>query len=242
MSQTSYAPTLTAGGHITIPKATKASKNRKPFECLYCHIVITVDGEQSWNSHVFQDLQPYVCVMSTCHIPDRLYATRREWLHHLETAHADGMPRAGRDTVTGNDTHCPLCLERGLSGKTYGRHVARHLQEIALFILPPCNDDVDADEEGAKSVGTLDLDYDFHPDSDESQPGRYKEGSELQQPRIPMMPVEKYSSYPKLAFQEALALLDQGRPFPHSYLFNQLRHRRHVSVGMVVLTNSNVRV
>ena len=71
--QPSYAPTLRGGGDITIPPAPEASQNGEPFECPFCYYIITLDGGHSWAKHVFQDLQPYVCLEIDCTTPYKMY-------------------------------------------------------------------------------------------------------------------------------------------------------------------------
>ena len=140
ISQTSYAPTLLSGGNVTIPAPPKESSDGAPFECPYCFYVITVDGRHSWHKHVFQDLKPYVCMALPCTTPGKLYSTRHEWLHHSNMAHT-AMPINDCTLKEMKGIRlCPLCKEEIESGKPYDRHLARHLQEVALFILP-CGDD-----------------------------------------------------------------------------------------------------
>ena len=146
-TQTSYAPTLLSGGNVPIPRPPKTSLGRAPFECPYCFYVITVDGTRSWTKHVFQDLQPYICVSPTCTTQDKLYSTRHEWLHHSKMAH----PAAMMNNVTVKERKgfatCPLCKEQIESGKRFDRHLARHLQELALFVLPVGEEDSDVGED-----------------------------------------------------------------------------------------------
>ncbi|KAL9074841.1 MAG: hypothetical protein Q9161_001979 [Pseudevernia consocians] len=135
-SQTSHAPTLLSGGNVAIPPPPKSSLGGIPFECPYCFYLITVHGPRSWNKHVFQDLQPYICIAPTCATPDKLYPTRHEWLHHANMAHPTAT--AGHSALKDSKSfaECPLCKEETELGKQYDRHLARHLQELALFILP----------------------------------------------------------------------------------------------------------
>ena len=145
-SQTSYAPTLMSGGAITIPAPPRASKDGAAFECPYCFYVINTESTRSWNRHVFNDLQPYICTEITCTIPDKLYATRHEWLQHLRTAHRceeTSQAGAGHPQVLRN---CALCGDSQNSERGYDRHVARHLQELALFVLPHNDENSDEDE------------------------------------------------------------------------------------------------
>ncbi|KAL8866992.1 MAG: hypothetical protein Q9174_005949, partial [Haloplaca sp. 1 TL-2023] len=144
ISQTSYASTLLSGGHITVPAPPKASNNGAPFECPYCYVVITVKSRMNWNRHVFRDLLPYVCTEIDCVTPDRLYSTKHEWVHHLRTSHGQdisSLPKPGQQTAS---LPCALCGKPQSSWERLVRHLAQHLQELALFVLP--RDDEDFDE------------------------------------------------------------------------------------------------
>ena len=146
ISQTSYTPTLLAGGSVTIPPPPTNSLGRAPFECPYCFCVIIIDGTRSWNKHVFQDLQPYICTCSTCTTPDKLYSTRHEWLHHSNKVHPAATTSDDTVEESGGITVCDLCKGEIELGKTHDRHLARHLQELALFILPGGEEESSVDE------------------------------------------------------------------------------------------------
>ena len=150
-SQTSYAQTLLGGGDITIPKPPKIAREGSPFECPYCHFIITTKGARSWNSHIFQDLQPYMCIVTTRNTPDKLYSTRHEWLHHLKTVHPMDLTPHLENGETAPSFICLLCKEKIPNEQQYDRHVARHLQELALFILPRTDDHDDSDISGGGS-------------------------------------------------------------------------------------------
>ena len=75
-SQTSYAATLMMGGNLTIPPPPKESLEGNPFECPLCYHIVRIESTQSWNKHVFLDLQPYICLDMGCKTPQKLYATR----------------------------------------------------------------------------------------------------------------------------------------------------------------------
>ena len=136
VSQTSYASTLLSTGNIVIPPPPKSSLAGAPFECPYCFYVIVVHGHRSWTKHVFHDLQPYMCLAPTCPTPDKLYTTRHEWLHHASTIHPTTMASSDSQKQLQDFITCPLCKKDNHPDKTYDSHVARHLQELALFVLP----------------------------------------------------------------------------------------------------------
>ncbi|KAL9032379.1 MAG: hypothetical protein Q9180_006534, partial [Flavoplaca navasiana] len=152
-TQTSYASTLISGSGITIPAAPKASRGAAPFECPYCYCIVTAPNSRSWIQHVFEDLEPYVCIDMDCKTPNRLYTTRYMWLHHMKTAHRHHE----------NETHeCALCGDHQRDQASLGCHVARHLQELALFVLPRNEDDSDEEVSDGKantSSNPSSLDY-----------------------------------------------------------------------------------
>ena len=152
ISRTSYAPTLLSGGNIAIPPPPKTSLDGVPFECPYCFYVIRIDGVRAWNKHIFQDLQPYICLAPTCTTPDKLYPTRHEWLHHSYMAHPAVMTHDDTTEESKRFVACLLCKETFELGKQHARHLARHLQELSLFVLPNLEQDSDVGgDEGAAS-------------------------------------------------------------------------------------------
>ena len=156
ISQTSYAPPLIHGGRLTIPPPPRDSVGGRPFKCPYCFFVIDIKSTTSWNRHVFKDIKPYVCTFSECSIPDRLYDSRREWYFHESTEHRRG------------DYVCSLCKETLESSKQYERHVARHLEELALFALPRTEmDDSEDDDDDAFDSGASPSEFSlaFHKSS-----------------------------------------------------------------------------
>ncbi|KAI4156888.1 MAG: hypothetical protein L6R39_000934 [Caloplaca ligustica] len=151
-TQTSYASTSMSGNHITIPAPPRASYDGVPFKCPYCYFVIITKSKASWTRHLFQDLQPYVCTEIVCLTPCKLYATRHEWSNHLRVSHPRKVPPQGDTGEQVATRSCALCGNAQTTrDELYERHVARHLQELALFTLPRNNDDP---EEG-KSLGVL---------------------------------------------------------------------------------------
>jgi hypothetical protein len=125
-SETSFGPSLfSSKTRRTIPPPPEASQDGQPFECPYCFYIIRVSGSSSWARHVFHDLSPYICPFEDCSIPGRLYESRRAWEGHIKQDH--------RDLLLSN--RCLLCQEFQLH-HIMNRHLARHLQDIALFVLP----------------------------------------------------------------------------------------------------------
>ncbi|CAF9934632.1 MAG: hypothetical protein HETSPECPRED_009301 [Heterodermia speciosa] len=157
VSQTSYAPTLKGGGNITIPPAPKASHNGEPLECPFCYHIIVLDKGHSWAKHVFQDLQPYVCLEVNCMTPQKLYTNRREWIYHMGNVHPKDEKLEEPQSET--PSRCPLCELVCINLGYLDKHVARHMQELALFVLPQEHEDLDensnSDEVDIPPAGSL---------------------------------------------------------------------------------------
>ncbi|KAL8830379.1 MAG: hypothetical protein Q9170_005760 [Blastenia crenularia] len=125
-SITSYASSLQSGTMLTIPPPPKASANQKPFECPYCFYVISIESSHSWTDHVFQDILPYICLFPDCSTPEKLYDNGHDWYDHVRSSHLARV----------EDQTCLLCGSSLASGIQLKRHLARHLQDLALFVLP----------------------------------------------------------------------------------------------------------
>ena len=147
-SQTSYNSSMLAGGPLVIPAPPKESSGGAPFECPYCFVVISVEGTSAWHKHVFQDLQPYICTVADCSTPHTLFSTRHEWVQHMKEIHPREWTgdKNGKLDESSFCAICPLCKSTSKSENHFVRHLARHLQELALFVLPQDDEDSDASE------------------------------------------------------------------------------------------------
>ena len=194
-SQTSYAPSMLAGGALVIPSPPKESSGGAPFECPYCFVIISVDGTPAWHKHVFQDLQPYVCTVAACSTPYTLFSTRHEWAQHLKEAHplewTGDENRAADANKEPNKSSCcaicPLCKSASKSEKHFVRHLARHLQELALFVLPQDETNSDMDDGPdpelfgkSNSEGSVSSPISINPEHDESDDEQLRHEREAQ--------------------------------------------------------------
>jgi hypothetical protein len=139
-SQTSYASSILSGGAITVPTRPKASLMGRAFQCDICFYIITIQDDRSWARHVFKDLLPYICIFSKCSSPNKLYDSRHEWFRHIRTSHMQCMSAEQPLNMS-----CPLCGSEPLYSAEFERHVAKHLEELALFVLP--NEVTDDDDD-----------------------------------------------------------------------------------------------
>lgn len=124
-------------------------------------------AEHLLRRHVFRDLQPYICTFPDCPQADKWYGSRSEWfdhevqLHrrgwyceacsktfpqktlfqeHIEAMHSERVTKGHFEAIISRceraDIACPLCGIK-FTLKTLEKHLGLHLQEIALFALPP---------------------------------------------------------------------------------------------------------
>ena len=203
ISQTSYAPSLIDGGRVTIPPPPRDVVGGKPFECPYCLFVINIRSTRSWNRHLFKDIKPYVCTFHDCSMPDRLYDSRREWYYHETTEH-------GREGFA-----CSLCRKPLESTKQYERHVARHLEELALFALPRTESDYAEDDnddlfDARISTSHTDVVYDSSSEGSslESEEGKANVTAQRAPAAGPPPTLDNYEEVEKFARLEE-RLLDQ---------------------------------
>ncbi|KAL8686312.1 MAG: hypothetical protein Q9218_007196 [Villophora microphyllina] len=145
-STTSYASSLCQGGSLTIPAPPAESLEGKPFVCPYCFYIIETKSTKSWHRHIFTDLRPYSCVFEGCRWLDQLYSSRREWFTHVQGTHDLAEPV------------CPLCKDSPGGPKHFERHVARHLEELALFAMPR----EETEDEEHDQTSTPDIENDHH--------------------------------------------------------------------------------
>ena len=187
---------LPTGNKFGVPPPPESSSAGAPIECPYCFYPINVHGSRSWAEHVFQDLQPYICIAQTCSSPDKLYSTRHEWLHHSKMIHPAGNIAESKSETNTGFVACPLCKEKLESGKQYDRHITRHLQDLALVLLPNSERSSDIedyqDSDSVSSAESIDI---------TTSDGRLKPLQSL-----PGSPVKQsaniknvFSSYPKQA-------------------------------------------
>ncbi|KAI1213158.1 uncharacterized protein F4807DRAFT_413088 [Annulohypoxylon truncatum] len=129
-----------------IPPQPKNIKGGQLFQCIACGENIKKGSTKAWKQHLLADLKPWVCCDISCPCERRPFDSREEWVEHLRRNH-EIHPEW-------DDKTCPICSEVVVGGGyAMISHVALHLEEISLTVLPcdPDNDDVD------ENLANLDL-------------------------------------------------------------------------------------
>ncbi|PWY95561.1 hypothetical protein BO94DRAFT_129987 [Aspergillus sclerotioniger CBS 115572] len=133
MPQTLCSESVVQGGSgSAIPLPPAGSTYGAPFTCPYCFFIVNVKDQNEWIEHIFSDLKPYVCVLPDCQTPNHLYECRREWYAHMHDEHMTSLS-------VGEVSKCLLCGCEVTPGEVLEEHLAKHLEELALFALPRAN-------------------------------------------------------------------------------------------------------
>ena len=94
-TETTYATTLGDEGRLRMPDMPEEGLDTRPFECPYCHYIVSVPTTHAWMRHVYRDLQPYVCTFEGCSIGEETYESRHRWFHHEMQSHYRVWPCLG---------------------------------------------------------------------------------------------------------------------------------------------------
>ncbi|RSL82144.1 hypothetical protein CEP51_005337 [Fusarium floridanum] len=114
---------------IRIPPLPEQAKNGEPFSCIACGRSVTMTTNSQWKRHLYLDLQPYVCLDTSCQLSNSTFSNRANWFQHLALDH-EMKP-------TWAQIKCPLCGDEiGPGMLIIIAHLGRHLEEISLSALP----------------------------------------------------------------------------------------------------------
>ncbi|KAL7621498.1 hypothetical protein AAE478_008822 [Parahypoxylon ruwenzoriense] len=146
-----YAETVVSyyggqGDSVRIPPLPEEAKKGSPFLCVCCDRIVTMTKKSAWKKHLFSDLEPYICLEGKCDFNRTPFLTKLEWENHLTLDH-----NYSREV---ENFTCLICQERSFGGIVHvTAHLARHLEEIALTILPtnPDSEDGTDDDSGLAS-------------------------------------------------------------------------------------------
>ena len=86
------ASSVTGSDHVTrierldVPNPPTVLKTGATFECIYCgqEVIhgLQVGSNDDWTSHVFLDLEPYICTFENCLRADKTFGSRENWFQH----------------------------------------------------------------------------------------------------------------------------------------------------------------
>lgn len=136
-SASSYAETVMSygagkGGKVWIPPLSERAKKGHTFVCEICGNLVKISNNSIWKQHIFGDLQPWICLDSSCSVDTKVFPTCEDWISHLIVDHEMGPSEDKWPT-----TECPLCrTEIGPGKLPITKHLSGHLEEISLAALP----------------------------------------------------------------------------------------------------------
>ncbi|KAF5680066.1 tetratricopeptide-like helical [Fusarium heterosporum] len=151
-ARTVYAASEIGGRQSTrVPDIPKAAYKDQHVECPYCHAMIdsvSIMNRMFWKRHVFRDLRPYTCTYDDCPNPDKMYATRHDWIYHEMQMHRRQWKCQQCDISYGKRDLMADHLGSSHSSCATGQlsvllDITQHMEEIALFVLPSSTDSDD---------------------------------------------------------------------------------------------------
>ncbi|WAO92237.1 Hypothetical protein NCS54_00973600 [Fusarium falciforme] len=159
--ESSYAETIMSyrdgNRSIRIPPLPEEAKRGEAFPCVACGRSVIITTNSQWKRHLYIDLQPYVCLDTSCQRSDSTFSNRANWLQHLALDH--GMEPSWEQI------ECPLCGDEAGPGKiTITTHLGRHLEEISLSALP-----VAPDSETNSEASESDIDNSYRVNQDDEE-------------------------------------------------------------------------
>ncbi|XP_014560048.1 hypothetical protein COCVIDRAFT_52251, partial [Bipolaris victoriae FI3] len=142
-SESIYAPSIVStraeASHKRVPPIPPQARSGEPFTCEICNKQVKFQRTKAWKKHVFRDILAYACFFAECCNTRMFFEDSDALMTHLQDQH-------GMD-VRLSDVECPLCMEFTSGDRdVLALHIARHMEEIALTILPS---GVESDEESA---------------------------------------------------------------------------------------------
>jgi hypothetical protein len=88
--------------------------------------------------HAIKDLRPYICLAEQCPASEQLFRTWNTLESHNTLEHGDNPIIPSKDMQDGLETlTCPLCSRPSSSARFAARHLRQHMEQLALFALPP---------------------------------------------------------------------------------------------------------
>lgn len=113
----------------TLPPPPENSAGRNPFECPYCHFTIVIRHQDDWARHIFDDIRPYSCIFRGCVQLAELHSDRFIWYDRLDSCFLNCIDED-------LPVECPLCLDDFDDSIKFYRHLALHMEQVALLALP----------------------------------------------------------------------------------------------------------
>ncbi|RAH80284.1 hypothetical protein BO86DRAFT_401057 [Aspergillus japonicus CBS 114.51] len=122
---------------FTWPPMPQTKEGEPNFRCPYCMVYFPVGEFDAvrWEDHVLQDVRPYLCLWGSC---SSVFGSMKAWIKHM-----GDHRRASASEQAHPIEQCPFCgLREGDHGaRRHGnegllRHIAGHLDDLALLALP----------------------------------------------------------------------------------------------------------
>ncbi|RDW85690.1 hypothetical protein BP5796_04015 [Coleophoma crateriformis] len=100
---------VSEAGVALVPSAPRMSDGQKSGTCPICRESLPAnifESRLSWISHVYKDVQPYVCISEDCMSNLQYFDNCSSWINHMHKAHTTHWVRYLHNTYHWN---CPVC-------------------------------------------------------------------------------------------------------------------------------------
>lgn len=135
------------------PRRMHVFADIKPYICTFstcADILTTFPSRELWTEHEFSVHR--VAVSFSCYLCSQALSSENEVFNHLHTKHSVEiyLPSERHVAISKSKLtqaqpvgvqECPLCHKTGLqTQRAFGKHLGRHMEQIALLALPPEED------------------------------------------------------------------------------------------------------
>ena len=123
-SATSVAETDPQVKQLSVPKPPIPLDPGQMFICPYCHddldIGVNITNNNDWESHVFRDLEPYMCTFDDCLRAEKTFGASDDWFRHELQTH-----RIMKVWV------CQACVKEFTTAEAFETHLQKHHGNIS---------------------------------------------------------------------------------------------------------------
>ncbi|KAL7918134.1 nucleoside phosphorylase domain-containing protein [Trichoderma austrokoningii] len=90
LSQVAKTNVTSISAKVDYPRPPRLKEGLRYFQCpCCCQMLPSMFREGTkWKKHLAEDICPYTCFIDDCICPERLYASRKDWLRHVEKDHS----------------------------------------------------------------------------------------------------------------------------------------------------------
>ena len=117
---------------IQIPPGVYESSQ---YKCPCRQSLLNICDPRKHARHVLEDIAPHQCIFDNCTQRSTLLASKSAWLQYLTKVHEAEWQALSLASK------CFMCGQSDYTTSEFAKHVAKHLEELAMYILPVLEDE-----------------------------------------------------------------------------------------------------